>query len=490
MNEANFESSDSLYRRVDLNWCEFLQKHKPQVNAVSAEVFLFFNSGLIVGTILYDRDLTEALWAKGNSHTFVTLSATTYFLGVILGVNVCSFFVRKWTKKKLKHLPCLIFVITGILLLVAPSSAVSVMLVRILSGVATGLIQVSFLVQGAEVAVSKMRGILLSSFSITFAAGICASVVVQLLDDVSGGFQAYRVLGILHLALVLFAELAHVFFNAESPLFLLQRDDLEGTVRTMMKLRNENMDSWDIRNDIQEMTLMLNEDKEFNRSLFRQGNLRPLCLISATMLLLVLCSGYPMNIVKIKTVDSLITTSSDYVYGAVILAAIKLFTTVLAVFAIDFFGRKRPLYVSGLGVGLLALTVAVVLVYSKDERFFLTDAAWCCVALEVMANLGATFIPYVYAGEAFCTPKKHLSIAFVLSLENLMQIVLLLSTYGYLARRELDEVFLVPATIGALIIIVSSMLVWFLPDTSNLSIWESAKKFRNVTTAVDGIPYS
>lgn len=490
MNGVNYEPTNLSYRRVDLNWCEYLQKQWPQINAVSPEIFLFFNSGLIVGTILFDSNLKDALWATGMTHTFVTLSAATYFLGVILGVNLCTYFVRKWPRRKFKLIPCTIFIITGILLLVAPSTVVAVVIIRTLTGLATGIVQLNYLVQGAEVSVSKMRGIVLSIFSITSVAGICASVVIQLLDVVGDGFQAYQVMGILHLVITVFAILAHLFFNAESPVYLLQRDELEPAVRTMMKLRNESIDSWDIRNDIQELTLMLAEDRDLNRSLFRQGNLRPLCLITATILLPVLANSYPINVVKIKTVDTLITTKSDYVYGAVILVAIKLFTTIIAVFAVDFFGRKRPLYISALGSGLVAMAVGILLRLSRFDSISAIEATWCCVGLEVITNFGCTFLPYVYAGEAFCTPKKDLSIAFVLSLENFLQIIMLTSTYGYLVRRTMDEVYLLPIVLGGLLVIVSSVLMWLLPDTSNISIRDSAKKFRNLPTDVEGIPYS
>lgn len=491
MNGLNSDSTNLSYRRVDLNWCEFLQKQWPQLNAVSPEIFLFFNSGLIVGTILYDANFLSRPWAQNLPHTFIALSAITYFLGVILGVNVSTYFVRKCSKRNLKHFPCLLFIITGILLLLAPSITASVVTVRTLTGFATGIIQLNYLVQGAEVSVSKMRGIVLSTFSITYAAGICASAVIQLLDTDKNEFQAYQIIGILHIILTIFAELSHVFFNAESPVFLLENNDLEGAVRTMMKLRNESIDSWDIRNDVQEMALMLDEDRSVeDRSVFRQGNLRPLCLISATILLPVLCSNFPLNIIKIKTVDTLITTNNNYFYGEVILVSIKLFTTIVAVYTVDFFGRKRPLFISALGAGLMVEAIGILLWLSKRSTLYLTESAWGFIALEVLVNFGCTFLPYVYVGEAFCTPKKTLSIAFVLSLENFIQIIMLVSTYGYLMRRQLAEIYLIPTIIGLFTVILSLILMWLLPDTSNISIRESAKKFRNLPTAVEGIPYS
>lgn len=299
-----------------------------------------------MATIIFYCNIKEDQWARGHTYTFVALAAITYFLGAILGSSICSSLVIKWTKKKLKHIPLILYYLAGALFIGLPNDGPSVMVARTLAGMAMGFSILTLIIHAGEVATPKLRGLAVSVHQVAFALGILFGTVIMLLDSVPREFPVNRVIGIIIVLYTALAQLLLYFYTIESPIFHLQNNNLEAAVKCLMRLRNDSMESWDIRITVDDHKSMLSEDRELNTSIFSEGNSKPLALITCTAVLSVLSFNYPLNVIRIRTMDAIIDSDESYFYGAMALAGIKVLAVLLSIGFTDFLGRRRLLIFS------------------------------------------------------------------------------------------------------------------------------------------------
>lgn len=453
---------------------------------------LSFAAGIILSTILFNGDLRRDEWVDGHSNMFVLLSAVSFFMGAIIGAIVASFMVQKWPKKQIKHVSIVLFYIAGILLTALPSNAAAILVARVFSGMGFGYIQVVFIVHGSEVSVSKLRGMFLNTFNFCLGTGLVVGTAFMMTNQVNTGLPHYRAFGIF---IIFYTALAHLFlyiFCVESPIFLLQQGDVIGATQAMMKLRNESVESWDIRNDVSEFKAMLVEDSQCDKSLWSEGNSRPLLILICAKLLLVLSFNYPLNVIRINTVDATLYKDDLQVAG-VMLSTTRLLVSLLTLFAVDFFGRRFHLLYGSVSAGALAILLSIFL-------FLNTVSAGGLEAPTVFAFLFETLPVFAYGisdilcGEAFPIVKKPQSIALIIIIENIIQATLLISTFTYLNVTNIynvGEFYIIPLVMGLIILILTYICFKFVPETTRLSIRETKNLFRgSPQNTVAGVWYS
>lgn len=139
----------------------------------------------------------------------------------------------------------------------------------------------------------------------------------------------------------------------------------------------------------------------------------------------------------------------------------------------------------------MSIILGLLLLIHHNSASLLVAAGVTAILLELISNCGVTFIASVLAAESFATPKKPTSISFIIAVENTIQVILLLATFAYTAKREFNESWLVPIVFGSIGLVVSAYVVWKLPETGQLSMRDSVKKFKNLNINVDdGITYA
>uniref|UniRef100_A0A336M6K1 CSON009920 protein n=1 Tax=Culicoides sonorensis TaxID=179676 RepID=A0A336M6K1_CULSO len=490
-----FQSSElGAHQQVNLNWCEFHQKNKPQGNAVVTEIMLGFASGIILSTIIYNADLNNEEWINGHSNVFIVLSGVSFFVGAIIGALLASYAVKRWFKKHIKHFPIILFYITGILFVSLPTNGSVIMVARLFGGIGMGFSHLVFIVHGSEVSVPKQRGMLLSTYSIMISTGLVIGSSFMMTTQYTGLSDA-RSLGIF---ILFYTAMGHVFlyvFIIESPVYLLQHGDVIGATQAMIKLRNESVETWDIRNDVSEFKVMLTEDSQYDKNIWSEGNSRPLLILIAAKLIYVLIFNYPLNVIRINAVNGMFF--SDQLQSAgVILSATRLFITTIVLFAIDYFGRRFHLLYGAVSAGALSILISIFLFLYNVHEGGLLPAAIFSLFFETLPVF-ALCVPDILAGEAFPIIKKPQSISLVLIFEYVLQAILLVSTYGLLKNivpepdDDIGNFHVIPLILGIFILIATYICYKFVPETTYLSIRETKNIFRGTPQNVmAGIWYS
>lgn len=455
---------------------------------------LSFAAGIILSTILFNGDLKREEWVDGHSDIFVLLSAVSFFIGAMIGAILASYMVKTWPKRHIKHVPVILFYISGVLLTVLPNNASVILVARILSGIGYGYIQLVFIVHGSEVSVAKLRGMFLNTFNFCLATGMVVGTAFMMTNQTNSGLAHYRAFGIF---IIFYTALAHLFlyiFCIESPVFLLQQGDVIGATQVMIKLRNESVETWDIRNDVSELKAMLTEDSQCDKNIWSEGNSRPLLILICAKLLLVLSFNYPLNMIRINTVDAMFFTE-DLAAAAILLSTTRCVIAVLILFAVDYFGRRFLLLYGGISAGALAVLLSIFMFLNKVQEGGLEAPSVFSILFETLPVF-AYGISDILCGEAFPIVKKPQSIALVIIIENILQATLLMSTYAYLNGTitpidQIGDFYIISLVLGLLILVTTYICSKYVPETTYLSIRETKNLFRGTPqTIIAGIWYS
>jgi hypothetical protein len=80
-------------------WIDFMQKNKPQTNALAAGIMVMTYSGQHIGWGIFNGHITEMPWAGGyEDEGTVFWALISWFIAVIAGLVVGALFVSKITK--------------------------------------------------------------------------------------------------------------------------------------------------------------------------------------------------------------------------------------------------------------------------------------------------------------------------------------------------------------------------------------------------------
>lgn len=379
---------------------------------------------------------------------------------------------------------------SGILLISLPNDPIGILIARVLAGTGTGFSKLSFIVHSSEVTVPRLRGIIMTTYSYCMTAGLLLGGAFSIYDwEELNGPSSNTILGVFILVYTILGQIFLLTLFIESPIFLIQKGDNIGATQAMMKLRNESSETFDIRNDILEFKEMLAEDNELSKSIFKDKNVVPIILLVSTKALIVLSFNYGMNFIRINLVNTLLSVP-DISNGPIILSSIRLGCSMLILFTIDYFGRKRVIASGGILAGISAILIGTFLWTHKNSGTDILPAIIMSFIYDAVSVLMFS-IPDVLCGEAFPIKKKPQSIVFIIVVENILQVILLTVSYGYLLDRTIEDTYLMPIVIGILMLIITILSLWKIPETNKMSIRQSRSKFRNRNVLeVDGIAYN
>uniref|UniRef100_A0A6E8W3U5 MFS domain-containing protein n=1 Tax=Anopheles coluzzii TaxID=1518534 RepID=A0A6E8W3U5_ANOCL len=457
-------------------WVELNQKNKPQSNAIATGVFTLLATGMYHAATLYDPGYRNEEWAYSRSDTAVLVTLMLFHIAAIVGSLAGWILIERYAKKQINFVT-MSFVIVGCTVSIAvPHSLIAVAFARSLMGVAHGLAYLLVLVHGGEIVIKELRGVIMAAINFCVISGALIGGIVNPVDLES--LTAHQFLGIIGLTYMLLAFFLNLMLCYESPVFLLQRNHDAEALRSMLKLRNESTESWEIRNEMTEFKTMLSEDATTSRSIFMDGNLRPLALVALGKVASVLSFNYAVNTVKANVIDEVLdsssTTSTEIRLSIVILMSIRMVVGMGAMFAVDVLGRRALQLVSICSTGLVL--VAMGIVYLATDSITPDIGMALFVACEVGASLGLTFIPDVLCSEAFNTKKKALSIAVVQVLEQILHLIVFGVVYWWnFAVYDRYGVTLLVA--GLPMLGIGYVLYRKLPETSKMSIRQARIEF-------------
>lgn len=346
------------------------------------------------------------------------------------------------------------------------------MIARVLAGLSYGIVYITLIVHGCEVAVPKLRGFVLTMIHFCMFVGVLISSInmYQVYSIRSHVYEPNTVLGILGIILTIQAVILQLVLSRESPIYLMQQGHEQEALDVMIRLRSESQENWTIRNEFDETKRMLFEDAQSNSNIFSGKNLKPLFIVLLLKVSFVISFNMPLNLIwlenaEIKFYDGTIDSSGIY------LSTIRMLLIAASVYYVD--GRKKKLMMTSTSVSGCILIV-VTNFYNQFDDFFGSPALITMAFLfQFFAGTGIGLIGDIYSSEAFNTTKKPLSIAFTSTIEFILQIFLI-AMYFYL---EVSNFILLAASCCSMLLI-SGFVIYYLPDTSNNSLREARNLFR------------
>lgn len=372
----------------------------------------------------------------------------------------------------------IISVVSSILFIVWYNHHIGIIVGRCLAGLTHGIIYNTIITHAAENVVKDIRGMLMSSINCLLHAGVFVSAT--LISAVTyGQFEAFnsdRILGIIGLFFSMLGMLCTMFLTYESIPYLLRHDKDSEAVVNMLKLRNESVLTKKLADDLDEMRLMVAQDRQDSRNIFTNGNgyatgrmvaLRTLSILTNNFLLNVIMMGLMMRILE----------KSYYHISAVILTGTRFTGSFVPIFTTDFVRRKTHLTGAGVACGILMLVLAVTMVSVTE---FGAQTSWIpaalCIAFQLFASIGIDPIEHILLSEAFSTSKKAWSIAYVTAFEYILQMLLIGIFFidGITYLTMISVLFTTAGLMFALVLILQLSI----PETLNVTMMETRDLFR------------
>ncbi|XP_053688564.1 uncharacterized protein LOC128737855 [Sabethes cyaneus] len=454
-------------------WVEMSQKNKPQSNTLAAAIMTLITTGMIMGSTILNMDLHSQTWTRGNSNSAVLFTTLVFFLAAVVGSIAGYFLVERHEKKPISKVYLVLALVASVLLVAIPDHIVAVAFARVLLGLSHGMAYLVVLIHGAEVAIKELRGMNMTAVNYCLMVGVITHGALSPTATYGYDLQPNRIVGILGLTYIVLGGGLAQFLTYESPVYLIQRGRDAEAIQSMMKLRHESTETWEIRNDYIELKTMVQEDEETSRSIFEDGNLRPLVLMALCKLASVLSFNMALNLVRLYILDELFGMET-YSISAIMILMIRLIMGVLFLFTIDRFGRRAPMIMSSVGSGVI-LTVMGIIYLVAD---YINEDVGIAIMLtyEVVASSGLTFVPDVYTSEAFNTKKKAASIAVVHTVENILQLIIVAVTFSWNFKSE-EYQGGVMLFCGIPLVILTGVFYRWLPETTKMTIRQTRTEF-------------
>lgn len=396
----------------------------------------------------------------------------------------------------MQYLSGAISTIGGILLIACFNIGSVVAVGRLISGLGHGIAYVAAITHGAENVIKEMRGRLISSIHfIVYSSVLILSLVMMYSYPFPGGIRTEQMVGILAICFSLLGIAFTPCLTYESVTQLLYWNNERQALENMIKLRNESIITWNISNDLQEMKLMVAEDREKSRNITRDSNLRPLLLMLAVSVVTTLSSNLILNTNLIEVTSKSFMGSREPInetdpnstsIAAVLLVTFRYASGIIMILFGDSFSRKKFLRLSA---GLSALTLFITHILSRYTLEYTNGVNWIpglfVIAFQVFVGAGVEPMQHVLVSEAFSTAKKYWSIAFIAVTESLIQIVIIGLSF-------IDEGLFVTIFIYCSILLIASMTVILhmqLPESRGISLRQARDEFTK-TGIPEGITYS
>lgn len=401
----------------------------------------------------------------------LTLTLTAFYIGSIIGTHIVQYWLQDGDKRKIYGVSFTLFVLSCIPYMINTNEFYWLLIARLLAGVAHSLNYITAVVHISEVAVKELRGMLVSFLSCFIKISVYTSYILTatITNDPTTLNQTTFGLGLMYA----FLAIPFVFcLFYDSPLLLIKHGEEQEAIRTMMRLRNESTETWEIRNDFQEMKTMIEEDVKLNQNILHDGNLRPLILITLSSLVSVLSFNFPINYICIHLtfLQSTVDVQPTAVIYLILITTIGFFLLM----AIDKFRRHAIQGFTGFASGaLLILSGIFVLCVDSIEAQIAVFSIY-----QVFAVLVNGAITDVLTSEAFPLTKKINSIVFRFDFENILHIILISTTTGVLFTETFMTTILMVT--GALIIIISIFLWKKIPETRLMSLRQARAEFRQM----------
>lgn len=346
-----------------------------------------YDTGVISGALLYIKDDFEVV--KDSSFLQETIVSMA-LVGAIIGAAAGGWINDSYGRKKATLLADVVFAIGAVVMAAAPDPYVLI-LGRLLVGLGVGVASVTAPVYIAEASPSEIRGGLVSTNVLMITGGQFLSYLVNLgFTEVPGTWR--WMLGVSAVPAVI--QFTLMLFLPESPRWLFLKDDKDKAVDVMSKI----YDVARLEDEIDYLSSQAEEEQRKKKSVsylnvFRSKEIRLAFLAGAGLQAFQQFTGINTVMYYSPTIVQMAGFQSNQlaILLSLIVAAMNAAGTVLGIYLIDHFGRKK--------LALSSLSGVIVSLVILSGAFFFQSSGSTSVIYGYIAVIGlALYIAFFAPG--------------------------------------------------------------------------------------------
>ncbi|PIN11752.1 putative transporter (major facilitator superfamily) [Handroanthus impetiginosus] len=325
-----------------------------------------YDTGVISGALLYIKDEFEEV----NRSSFLQETIVSMALvGAMIGAAVGGWINDTFGRKKATLSADVVFALGSIVMAAAPNPYILIF-GRLLVGLGVGVASVTAPVYIAEAAPSEIRGGLVSTNVLMITGGQFLSYLVNLaFTEVPGTWR--WMLGVAGLPAII--QFFLMLFLPESPRWLYMKKDKSEAIVVLSKI----YDPFRLEEEIDQLATALEEERQRKSSVsyldvFRSKELRLAFLAGAGMQAFQQFTGINTVMYYSPTIVQMAGFNSNQLalLLSLIIAFMNALGTILGIYLIDHFGRRKLALssLSGVTISLIILAVAFILEPSGSAK--------------------------------------------------------------------------------------------------------------------------
>ena len=390
------------------------------------------------------------------------LTVASAVVGTVIGSMLAGIPGDKYGRRDSLKIMALLYVISALGCVVASTWA-SLLLFRVIGGLAIGGSSVLGPMYIAEIAPARLRGRLVGFFQFNVVFGILVAYFSNYVIGTRGfgGVEWRWKLGVAAVPAVAFFLM--LFFIPRSPRWLVKKKRIDEARDVLRLIGEENYEQ-----ELQDIVVSIDAEHRHDEPFFSSKYRLPIFL-AVTIGLFNQLSGinailYYLN--NIFAAAGFNKVSADL--QAVAIGATNLIFTMLAMSLIDRVGRKKLLLIGAVGTGLCLSGVAAIFFTHQHEHFLV----WLLVGYIAFFAFSQGAVIWVYIGEVF--PNRVRARGQSLgSFSHWFMNGLISFTFPVMAAKSGGYPFVFFAAMMALEFFV---VLFFYPETKGLSLEDLQKK--------------
>ncbi|KAF7428968.1 hypothetical protein PC9H_008205 [Pleurotus ostreatus] len=444
--------------------------------------------------LIVDGEIDQKRLDAVSSNVVSVLQAGAFF-GALGSAPISAKLGRKWTLVVF----AVVFIVGAILTTIAGGSngLAEIYSGRVISGIGIGGISAVAPAYISECAPKNERGRITGLFQIMVTTGVMISYFINfgIGIHIHNDPKVWKIpfgVQLIPAGIMCFG----LFTLKESPRWLASVDRNQDAIRSLAYLRKQPVDSPEVIHEMAEIEAAIEEERAARKGLglkeafFGKGNFVRFVVAFVIFLFQQLTGQNSINYYAPQIFTSIgYTGTKNSLLASGIYGVVKVITTSLFVlFFVDLIGRKRPLFASAMGMGIVFfITGAILKTHPPQDLPLDGPAPSPPPASQAMAamlyiyvffySLGWGPLPWIYSSEIFPTRTRHYGLAVASASQWLWNFVISKVTPQMLSELHY-KIFFVYGTLNIGALAVFALII---PETTGRSLEDMDVIFGSVT---------
>lgn len=346
---------------------------------------------------------------------------------------------------------------------------------RFIAGCSFGFLYITLLTQIGDNVRKSIRGYITTVIPISTAfAMMLATYFGENLRENHSHFDI--IFGAVMIGLLILAIVLTLMRTQEPVTHLLKSGQESEALQVLKLLYDGSVDDVIIFSEVNERKFMITEDyKSTNENggvfaMFDNGNSEPILWMTLLRFLAVITLNPFIMALSAKSI-----LESQIYLMQIIVYFVKFIVMNIPRYSIDILGRRPFLLISGIGCTICFipfLTVNLNLINIRSDLL-----AIITISMHIFIAIGIEPVQHIYLVEAFPLSKRNASLAFVTTIEYILQ-ALLLSLW--MSTQLMDTYYYMISLLAApfMVLVLSILLFVQLPETKFMSLRKCRDAFK------------